>query len=213
MNSLKDFPGYLGFTSQGVIAIHADWPAYPEEHGWQLPLLWLSIFPARTKFVAVDDIDRCVLFLADLKCNKPDKFDEKNFHLAVWHEDLLELQAKGFVRGVRAASHRKWEKVFRKKLFAHGKLYYKGPDGNLKEFVPRPIEEWDCHDRDWPIFQDDSITLTSNGRMAALELLKATPRRELRPLGKRVMAALDAELFDTAIREACVTLETDLRDN
>ena len=83
MNSLKDFPGYLGFTSQGVIAIHADWPAYPEEHGWQLPLLWLSIFPARTKFVAVSDIDRCVLLLADLKCNKSDKFDEKNFHLAV----------------------------------------------------------------------------------------------------------------------------------
>lgn len=159
----------------------------------------------------MDDIDRCVLFMAELKCNKPNKYDEKNFHLAVWHEDLLELQAKSYVRGVQAGSHRKWEKESRKKLFAHGKLFYKDPDGNFREYIPDPISDYDCHNREWPIFRDDSITLTSSGRLAALELLRATSRRELRPLGMRVMAALDAGLFDTAVREACVTLETDLK--
>lgn len=30
---LEDHPGYFGMTSRGVIAIHADWPMYPFEHG------------------------------------------------------------------------------------------------------------------------------------------------------------------------------------
>jgi hypothetical protein len=211
MTNFSDLPGYLGFTSKGIIAIHADWPAYPEEHGWQIPLMWFSIFPPRTKFVAVDDIDRCVLFLADLKNNRPDQFNEKNFHVAVWHEDLLELQAKGLVRGVRAGTHRKHEIAYRKKLFARGKLYYESPAGNLVEYIPARIEEYDNHDQKWPIFRDEGITLTDRGKLAALELLSCITRRELKPLGKRVIAALDAGLFDTAVREACVTLETDLK--
>ena len=81
---LHDHPGFFGITSEGVIAIHADWPMYPEEHGADLALLWLTAFPQGTPFKRIDDIDRCNLFLADVKCsNRADPFDERNFHVAV----------------------------------------------------------------------------------------------------------------------------------
>ena len=83
---LEDHPGYLGFTSKWIIAIHADWPAYPEEHGAQPTLFCLTMFPRGTRFLGIDDIDRCCLFLADLKSTKKDDvFDDRNFHVAVWH--------------------------------------------------------------------------------------------------------------------------------
>ena len=59
MSELSKHPGFLGFTSQGVILIHADWPMYPEEHGSDLALLWLTAFPRGTSFPRIDDIDRC----------------------------------------------------------------------------------------------------------------------------------------------------------
>jgi len=218
MSGLDDFPGYLGFTSKGVIAIHANWPAYPEEHEWELPLLWLSIFSLRTKFIAIDDIDRCVLFVAVLKCNKPDHFDEKNFHLAVWHEDLLELQAKKYIRGVHATNQRQYERKAQKKAFADlekrfgtTKLCYQGPDGKMIEYNPPPLGDYDPHWGGWPVFRDGSISLTSKGKHAAAELLLKTSRAELKPLGRRVLTAMEAGLYDTAVREACVTLETDIK--
>lgn len=61
---LEDHPGYLGFTSAGVVAIHADWPVYPVEHGWLVALASLGSFPDGTAFSPLDDIDRCLLFLA-----------------------------------------------------------------------------------------------------------------------------------------------------
>ena len=210
MASFTDLPGYLGFTSKGVIAIHANWPAYPEEHGWQLPLLWFSIFPTGTRFNPIDDIDRCVLFLADLKCNKSDKFDESNFHVAVWHEDLLALQSQGYIRGVKSTCHRARETAFRKKLFELGKLYYE-VEGEMKELILPPIKDYDCPDRDWPAFPNNSISLTAKGRLAAARVLVEIPRRELKGLGNRVRAALEAQWFDTAVREACVALETELK--
>lgn len=82
--NLRDHPGYFGITSQGVIAIHADWPIYPEEHGADLALVWLTGFPQRTTFKRIDDIDLCNLFLINVKrSNQADPFDERNFHVAI----------------------------------------------------------------------------------------------------------------------------------
>jgi len=100
---LKDSQGFFGITSQGVIAIHADWPIYPEEHGVELALLWLTAFPQETRFKPIDDIDRCILLMADMKgSNKADTFDKRNLHVAVWHEDLLDLQERGFINGAHS---------------------------------------------------------------------------------------------------------------
>src|ERR1700730_9980044 len=107
MSELSKHPGFLGFTSQGVILIHADWPMYPEEHGSDLALLWLTAFPRGTSFPRIDDIDRCHIFLADVKCSdRKDLLDERNFHVALWHSDLLDLRKKGLVSGVSTASER-----------------------------------------------------------------------------------------------------------
>ena len=56
MSDFFKHPGYLGLTSQGVIAIHADWPIYPEEHGSDLALIWLTSLPSNTKFKMIDEI-------------------------------------------------------------------------------------------------------------------------------------------------------------
>src|SRR5262245_54207233 len=122
---LQDHPGFFGLTSQGIIAIHADWPMYPEEHGSDLALLWLTAFPHGTRFERIDDIDRCNLFLADLKySNRSDLFDERNLHVAIWHEDLLELARKGFVEGVSPITERRWEELKRAQL-PSGPLYFR----------------------------------------------------------------------------------------
>ena len=92
---MQDHPGFFGMTSKGVIHIHADWPVYPEEHGANLVLFWLTAFPNGTAFKSIDDIDRCSLFLADVKySNRANQSDERNFHVAVWHDDLLSLRKK-----------------------------------------------------------------------------------------------------------------------
>ena len=114
MSDLDKHPGYLGLTSRGVILLHADWPIYPEEHGPDLALIWLTAFPPKTIFKRIDDIDRCNLFLACIKNTNDSKpFDSKNFHVAIWHNDLLDLQSKGFIDGVSAITERKWEELNR----------------------------------------------------------------------------------------------------
>jgi len=46
----EDHPGYLGFTSAGVVLLHADWPVYPVEHRWLVALASLGSFPDGTAF-------------------------------------------------------------------------------------------------------------------------------------------------------------------
>lgn len=53
--SIEDQPGYPGLTSKGVLALHADWPAYPVDHGWTTASFYLCSFPAETTFTVVDE--------------------------------------------------------------------------------------------------------------------------------------------------------------
>ncbi len=97
---LEEHPGYFGLTSKGVIAIHADWPMYPFEHGWQEALLAFASLPKATHFIQIDDIDRCVLFVAGPISPGQDCFDERLSHVAAWYEDLVDLVREGHVEGV-----------------------------------------------------------------------------------------------------------------
>jgi len=107
-NDFEEFPGLLGLTSKGVIGIHANWPMYPAEHGWEIALLYLGNHPPKTIFYQIEDIDRCILLLAgDIHKNK-DPYDENSFHVAAWHEDLIELQSLGFVSGVMTMTEYEW---------------------------------------------------------------------------------------------------------
>jgi hypothetical protein len=74
---------------------------YPAEHGWPVALESLCLFPEGTTFRPIGDIDRCVLFVAEEFEANRDPFSEQNFHVAVWHEDLLELVNLGKGAGWR----------------------------------------------------------------------------------------------------------------
>jgi len=204
--SLPDHPGFFGITSQGVVAIHANWPMYPEEHGPDLALLWLSAFPKGTPFKPIDDIDRCNLFLADLKCsNRTDPFDARNFHVAVWCEDLLELRRGGYVEGISPASERRWAEIRRSHL-PSGPLSIKLEDGTLKQLELTSLEDYGQDDVSWPEFASGGIDVTASGRSHAGFTL-ARPSDDLTILGDRIRRLLEFAFFDTAVREACVGLE------
>lgn len=134
---MQDHPGFFGMTSKGVIHIHADWPVYPEEHGANLVLFWLTAFPNGTAFKSIDDIDRCSLFLADVKySNRANQSDERNFHVAVWHDDLLSLRKSGFVDGVSPVSERRWRELERSSLPPNA--FFVAEDGIRRELQLPP---------------------------------------------------------------------------
>lgn len=81
-------------------AIHADWPAYPDDKGWTLPLLRLGDFPFGTEFTCVSVVDQIALFVADVGIRERDPFSEKHMHVAIRLEDLLELDDRRLVKGV-----------------------------------------------------------------------------------------------------------------
>lgn len=202
---LQDHPGFFGMTSQGVIAIHADWPIYPEEHGADLALLWLTAFPLGTRFKCIDDIDRCNLFMADVKCsNKADLFDKRNLHVAIWHEDLLDLRSRGFVDGVSAVSERRWMEIKRTQL-PPGPLSIKLHDGTVQEILLPSLAEFDNNVFSWPEFLSD-LAVTAAGRSHVASLL-SNLSDDLAILGDRIQPLLELHFFDTAVREACVGLE------
>lgn len=205
--SLRDHPGYFGITSQGVIAIHADWPIYPEEHGPDLALMWLTAFPPGTAFKTIDDIDRCNLFLADVKCsNRSDPFDDRNFHVAVWNEDLLRLRSDAYIEGVTPTTPRRWEEIKRSEL-PPGTLFTKLPDGTFLPVELPPLEEYeDDEDVSWPEFSTGGVLVTSKGRSHAASLLSDVPETQ-EILGDRINRLLALGFFDTSVREGCISLE------
>jgi hypothetical protein len=64
-----------------------------------LALAGLCMFPASTAFKPLDDIDRCVLLLAQGVSRNEDPFSDMNFHVTLWHDDALDLARRGLVRG------------------------------------------------------------------------------------------------------------------
>lgn len=202
VTSFQDHPGYLGLTSQGVIAIHADWPVYPTEHGWEVALETLGNFSEGTLFEKLDDIDHCYLLLvSDLKKGK-DPYDEENFHVAIWRDDLLKLCRKGFVSGVmteREAVARFYERV--KDLpFNKGRL----PVPNLDEYEDDFTED--------AMISEEGIQITKEG-VDALKIL-ATQRLNTfhRELLLRVQPLLSLGLYDTSVREGCLLIEMRLKE-
>jgi hypothetical protein len=93
--------GLQRWGSAVLVAIHADWPIYPAGEGWLTALRSLGVFPAGTMFTPLDDIDQCVLLLAEGIIGEPpkDRFSPENYHVALWHEDLLQLVRTGYARG------------------------------------------------------------------------------------------------------------------
>ena len=94
--SIEDQPGYPGLTSKGVLALHADWPAYPVDHGWTTAVFYLCSFPAETTFTVVDDIDRCLLLRAEYPTKHPKGRRIEEASPPGWHTAALPWPRWGF---------------------------------------------------------------------------------------------------------------------
>ena len=210
MPSLPDFPGYLGLSSKGVVAIHADWPAYPVEHGSTVALETLGQFQSGSELIHISEIDQCLLFVLANGSAHKDPFDNRHLHAAVWREDLHDLHSKGFVSGTYEIGIEQWIDDQRAKLTGH---FWKDSNGEAHPVRLPTIEDFDGDTESSVLmFRDTGIAVTRSG-WAALELHLSAQKGALHPsIGVRVARILEIPQFDTAIREACLLIEVRIRD-
>jgi hypothetical protein len=226
--SLFEHPGYLGFTSQGVIAIHAKWPVYPDEHGAGTALASLGKFPPGTRFEPIDDIDRCLLFFVHGYGEYDDLFDERAFHVAVWQEDLNALHEEHLVEGVTPLTHRMWEERNRQALRDSiikeigadkippgedplSRVGYLTDKREFRHVTFDSLDEYDDEFEAWAgVDREQGLRVTEAG-WQALESILADQLVIPESVQPRIQVLLDAELYDTAVREMAVSLESTLR--
>ena len=99
-----EHPGFLEYANGLFEVLDANWPEYPLGHGWEPALRSLAIFPPNIRFRQIDAIDQCFLFVATGIGPRLEPqgnlYNANWFHVAVWHEDLIELHERGLVSGM-----------------------------------------------------------------------------------------------------------------
>ena len=220
---LDKFPGFLGYGE--IIAIHADWPIYPSGIGWKIALKTLGNFPNNTIFHEVDDIDRCKLLLTQDPQNLTDPFDSNLYHVAVWHEDLVELKNKGFINGVIEKNDFEFEMMrfekFKKEFGENLKLddndniilYIKDDNGILKETIYHRPQSYEVEDefnyRNCAVIPN-GVSLTESGLNELIKLSnEISLYEELKVLTQPL---IKIKRFDTAIRDASLLAETKIKE-
>jgi len=203
-----DFPGYLGRTSEGYAWLHADWPAYAFDPGWSDAIIALGEFPPGTPFNMIDDIDQCFLFVVGNATDIEDKFDKKHFHVALWHEDVRELFNRRYVSGVTFSTPHAWAVHRTKELNAFLDERLK----SVKVHVPRPsADDWTEEEAIPGLLRNDRMVVSSLG-LSALGRLLLSRKDLLSPeILDRVRQLIFMRHHDTAIREACLLVESSLR--
>ncbi|MFD6343157.1 hypothetical protein ACFWF9_00320 [Streptomyces roseolus] len=234
---LDGHPGYLGYpTSDGqgfIVAMHADWPVYPCPPGGGHALFDLAQFPEGVEFVPVDDIDRCLLLEAR-GYGERNPQERDRYYVACWHEDLLPLSEAGLITGIRFVNEREREierrEALRRKFTDAG---WAGPSDPLDSLtamvdgqeVPISFLPLDTYDgdgeeeddeyvaaRDWPlILPHGKIIVTAAGWKQVNDTL-ADAELLFPPDLSYIPDLIDMGLYDTAVRDIAVTLESRLRD-
>ncbi len=227
---LDKFPGLLNYGN--IIAIHADWPAYPNGIGWELALLSLGNYAPKSCFYEISEIDRCTLFLSQNPSQLSNPYDSKYLHVAVWHCDLKELSVKGLVEGVAIVNKYDYEyfkfTVIRRKMMSDWPKEYKDQfpedgQGNILTKVnigdelieykitkPRPEQynEDELEYRDF-IIVSEKFTISEAGWRMIKELSQHV---NLHPdIGQLVDSFVAINRFDTAVREASLLIETSIK--
>jgi len=209
-------PGNLGSVRGSILTVHHyDWPAYPEGEDFRETLFHFSAFPHGTEFVEVDDGDHSILFVADVSCGRLNEpYHHRNLHVCSWHEDLIEMHNRGFITGVEPVTENahacgRWDNILRENDTE--KLYVK-IDGDLRE-VPGPVREPDEEDvpRNWVLLPSKRVSLTTAGIEFIVNEIKEANIDFAATLSPTVAKLLDDRLYDTAVREACVTLEHSIK--
>lgn len=187
------------------------------------PLLHLSLFSPETKFLILDDVDKSMLLAADVSgINTKDIYSEKNFCIAVWHEDLLEMHERGIIAGIKPVTERGWNQHRWEKLTQHlpkgAALFYevngKKIPLNREDFYEEENEEEkdeSFNQRLFAVSVDGYMSVTQHGRGHILAHLQNKWAYVKDGVGRRVAHLYDLGYFDTAIREACVQLEHNIR--
>jgi len=211
--SIFDHPGFMEYDGGRIEVLHADWPVYPAGHGWNLALKSLAVFPSNVRFIQIDDNDQCLLFVAagSGSCLHPmgDLTDPRWFHVAVWRDDLSELHERGLISGVSEITA--YEAAL--KYYERNKDLYVELDGNLRPLnLPHPKFEDD--DQDEPkIAQVSAEGIAVMNASADILVSLARPLIDLEAeIRRRAEPLLSIPLYDTAIREAGIILETRLRE-
>lgn len=232
-HALLDHPGYLGVTSRGVIAIHADWPIYPIDHGIASALRGLASYPLGTRFRLIDDIDRCALLVAeDFLVPDTEVTDSRNWHVAVWHEDILDAADAGYLTGIERLSEREYESRRREELREAVRSAARAAGEDIGTADPLSLlrveingqfvrlglpDAVDDEEEESPTRHDwlgtragESIVLTAAGLTAVEQLIAADLAIPDHARG-RLDHLLERGQFDTAIRELGAFLETEMR--
>jgi hypothetical protein len=179
-------------------------------------LLQLTAFPPCTQFLVVDDCDQSFLVVADVKGKKlDDPYDKKHFHVAIWYEDLRELLQRGMIEGVEPVSERRWQEEhwrWVKQDVADGAtLFYKGKDGEFIPIKEPDFAEYDDEGGGYVISTNGRLRITNRGRRVLLTELRKEWTDLQGGVGERVAHLFGLAYYDTAVREACVQLEDEIR--
>jgi len=228
---LDKFPGFLGYG--GIIAIHADWPVYPGGLGWEIALRELGYYPKGTSFYEISDIDKCMLFInQDPSELKKEPIDPQYLHTAVWHEDLHTLIGMDLIEGVLQVNEYEYEKLKFERFRAEIEKVYKKEDapvpeddeGNIITYagfpsgkrvevkhrkpVPEDYDEFDLIYKDHVIIPQ-RISLNEKGWGKIKEISISMQYEDA--VKERVDTLISIGRFDTAVREACILIESSIK--
>ncbi|MFL6236967.1 MAG: TIGR02391 family protein [Thermoanaerobaculia bacterium] len=207
MDSLTKHPGYLGFTSRGVIAIHADWPMYPLEHGGSIALESLAAFPIGAEFRVIDDIDQCLLFFVGDPDEVKNPFEDKYFHVAIWHEDVIELFQNGHIKALSGISPDEWIK---RSMRAWSQIMREHLSEEDDDFpLPQESDFFDALPLE--LIRSDGIAVTPLGWKVIRDLMVEERDRLAPEVKAATFDLIKIHRYDTAVREACLLVEVLLR--
>jgi len=150
-----------------------------------------------------------------------DPYSYSNYHAAVWHEDLVELQSMNFISGVlgqtdydfEMARFEELKKIFNAKENEDGDLiFYSEMDGKVQELIySRPTyDEEDVFYSKTCAAIEGEISLTQDGVTALLDVAKYI--QYTNEVADLVNPILKIKRYDTAIREASLLLESSIKN-
>jgi hypothetical protein len=154
--------------------------------------------------------------MADVEGKKlDDAYDEKHFHVAIWYDDLRELHQREMIEGIKLVSERKWQEEHWRRVkqdVPDGEtLGYIGDDRELIPIEEPDFEEYGEEHGGYVISTNCRLRITYSGRgMLLAELRKKWTDLE-GGVGERVAHLFGLAYYDTAIREACVQLEDEIK--
>jgi hypothetical protein len=206
---------------------------YPAEHGPETALMTLGQYPEGTAFRVIDDIDQCLLLFVGDPRNLTDPFDPKHLHVALWHEDVYALYRAGNVGSLlgRSASQamrarednlldlarrnsRPWMCASIEQIAAEleaERAAARASEDPENFFAMDWIEQEQARVDAVLMMHVDGIRVTPTG-FAALRALLLSRVADMHPaIRERVQALVAIHRWDTAVREACVLLETRIK--